>query len=322
MKVVVTGGAGFIGANLVRRLLKEKRDLRVVDNVSRGHSENLKGLDVEIVSADLRRLEEAQKALRDTDIVYHLAARVGSVKYLHESKAAELNTLQDNLLVDTNVFKVASVNGVRKVIYTSSVSVYPINKQVTTGVKFSEDDSNQVNPEGGYGWAKYIGESQLDLMENCVSGVARIFNAYGEYNDYGETAQVVPSLIKKAIIFPRQPFVVWGDGHQTRCLLYIDDCIDALLKLEKLASHPPLKVNIGDDRETTIKELAELIIKISGKPIHPRFDLSAPVGPVSRVPDISRARKKLDWQPRFSLEQGLRRTYSFMLDQLNDTPNN
>jgi GDP-D-mannose 3',5'-epimerase len=316
MKTVITGGAGFIGANLVRRLLSERRDLRVVDNVSRGHSENLRGLrDVEIMTADLRIFDQAEQALRDVDVVFHLAARVGSVQYLHGSKHAELTTLQDNLLIDTNVFK-AAARSESRVIYASSVSVYPIDRQNRTGAKFTESESSEVNPEGGYGWAKFIGEIQLGMMERCKSASARIFNAYGEYSDYGQSAQVVPSLIKKAIVFPSEPFIVWGDGSQTRCLLYIQDCIDALLELEKHASYPPRTVNIGSEQETTIRDLASLIIKISGKSIAPKFDSSAPVGPISRVPDTSKAKQILGWVPKVSLEEGLKRTYDFMSKQI------
>lgn len=312
MKTVVAGGAGFIGANLVRRLLKAGRDVRAVDNVTRRHKENLDGLDVEIVHADLRDYNQALRAVTDADVVYHLAARVGSVEYLHGTRLAELETLQDNLSIDVNVLRACREAFVNKVVYASSVSVYPIDRQATHGARFAEDDVYPINPEGGYGWAKLVGELQLDLMENCKSGIARIFNAYGEYCEYGATAQVVPSLIRKAILFPHERFTIWGDGDQTRCLLYIGDCVDALLKLEKRASYRPLKVNIGSEDEITIRKLAELIIQISGKNIEPKLDVGMPVGPVSRAPDVSKAKEVLSWTPRVSLQEGLRRTYDFV----------
>ena len=312
MKTIITGGAGFIGTNLVLRLLKEGRDITVIDNVERGHKENLEGLDVETIYADLRDYSQAAKAIQNADVVYHLAARVGSVNYLHGTNSAELETLQDNLLIDTNVFRACRESGVKKIVYASSVSVYPIEKQQVVGARFREEDIYPISPEGGYGWAKFMGEVQLGMTENCKSAIARIFNAYGEYNDYGEYAQVVPSLIKKALFYPKQPYVVWGDGNQTRCLLYIDDCIDALLKLEGAASYPPPRVNIGSEEETPIRELVRTIIKISGKEIEPEFDPSMPVGPRSRVPDTRKARELLGWEPRTPLEMGLRRTYAFI----------
>ena len=94
---------------------------------------------------------------------------------------------------------------------------------------FSEEDIYPINPEGGYGWAKLMGEIQLGMMEECKSAVARIFNAYGEYCEYEGTAQVVPALIRKAIRYPEEEFVVRGDESQSSNLIYIQDCIYALL---------------------------------------------------------------------------------------------
>ena len=317
MKTVVTGGAGFIGANLVRALLKEGREIRAIDNVSRGSSKNLEELPIEIVHADLRSYEQTSAALRGADCVYHLAARVGSVDFLHGGKAAELEALQSNVAIDTNVFRACIETNVEKIVYASSVSVYPIDLQDRVGTRFSEQYTHPINPEGGYGWAKLLGEIQLDLMEKCKSAAARIFNAYGEYNAFEKkTAQVVPALVRKAINYPSEDFVVWGDGNQTRNLIYIGDCIEALLKMEERASYPPLILNIGNPKTVTIRELAETVVKVSSKPIEMKFDSSKPVGPLSRIPDISRAERELNWEPKISLEEGLGKTYNWMSWQL------
>jgi len=312
MKTVVTGAAGFIGANLVRRLIQLGRDIRCVDNISRGKSTNLEGLPVDIVYADLRQYDQALKALDGADVVYHLAARVGSIDFLHGSSKAELDALQSNLAIDVNVFRACREVGVKKIVYASSVSVYPIDRQQRLGAIFKEDDIYPINPEGGYGWAKLMGEIQLGMMEECRSAAARIFNAYGEYCEYEGTAQVVPSLIRKAIRYPEEEFVVWGDGSQTRNLIYIQDCIDALLKMEEKASYPPLILNLGNEKTTTISELAETIVKVSGKRIEIRYDKSKPVGPLSRIPSIEKAVKELRWAPHTTLQSGLRLTYKWM----------
>ena len=312
MKTVVTGAAGFIGANLVRKLLGLGRDIRCVDNISRGKSRNLEGLPVDIVYADLRQYDQALKALDGADIVYHLAARVGSIDFLHGSSKAELEALQSNLAIDVNVFRACREVGVKKIVYASSVSVYPIDRQQKLDAVFKEEDIYPINPEGGYGWAKLIGEIQLGMMEECRSSAARIFNAYGEYCEYEDTAQVVPALIRKAIRYPEEEFVVWGDGSQTRNLIYIHDCIDALLKMEEKASYPPLILNVGNEKTTTIKELAETIVKVSGKKIEITYDKSKPVGPLSRIPSIKRVVEKLEWKPYTSLEDGVRSTYKWI----------
>ena len=312
MKTVVTGAAGFIGANLVRRLIQLGRDIRCVDNISRGKSKNLEGLPVDIIYTDLRHYDQAQKAVNGADIVYHLAARVGSIDFLHGDNYAELEALQSNLAIDVNVFRACREVGVKKIVYASSVSVYPIDRQQKLGVIFKEDDIYPINPEGGYGWAKLIGEIQLGMMEECKSAVARIFNAYGEYCEYEGTAQVVPALIRKAIKYPEEEFVVWGNGTQTRNLIYIQDCIDALLKMEEKVSYPPLILNIGNEKTTTVRELADTIVKVSGKRIEIKYDKSKPVGPLSRIPSMKKTERELRWTPHISLEEGVRLTYKWI----------
>ena len=311
----MTGAAGFIGANLVRRLLAEGRDIRAVDNISRGKSSNLQGLPLKVVYADLRQYDRALKAIEGAETVYHLAARVGSIDYLHGSSGAELEALQSNLAIDANVFKACRESGVKKIVYASSVSVYPIDRQQSLGAVFKEDDIYPINPEGGYGWAKLVGEIQLGMMEDCGSAIARIFNAYGEYCEYEGTAQVVPALIRKAINFPKENFIVWGAGSQTRNLIYIGDCVGALLEMEKKASYPPLVLNIGNRETTTIRELAETVVKVSGKQMPIRYDASKPVGPISRIPDTQRANTVLGWKAHTKLEDGVERTYCWMAAQ-------
>jgi nucleoside-diphosphate-sugar epimerase len=270
MSTVVTGGAGFIGCHLVKRLLDEGRDILVVDNFSRGSFENLRDVGAEkvkYVKADLRDYDQALAAIEGAETVYHLAAVVGSVEYLHGSEIAELRALQDNVVIDANVFRACLQHKVRKIVYASSVSVYPIDMQQKLDVVLSEEDLRYYNPEGGYGWSKLLGETQLSWMKNIDVGIARIFTVYGPGEPLDETAHAVPALIRKAIRYPEEDFVVWGNGEQTRSFMYISDCVEALVRLEEKASSPPLIVNIGSDKPTPIRVLAEKIVEISGKNI-------------------------------------------------------
>jgi nucleoside-diphosphate-sugar epimerase len=314
MSTVVTGGAGFIGCHLVKRLLDEGRDILVVDNFSRGSFENLRDVGAEKVKckkADLRDYEQTLAVLKDAETVYHLAAVVGSVEYLHGSETAELRALQDNLVIDANVFRACLQHKVRKIVYASSVSVYPIDMQQKLDVILSEEDLRYYNPEGGYGWSKLLGETQLNWMKNIDVGIARIFTAYGPCEPLDETAHAVPALIRKAIRYPEEDFVVWGNGVQTRSFMYVSDCVEALVRLEEKASSPPLIVNIGSDKPTPIRVLAEKIVEISGKNIEIKYDPTKPAGPLSRTADITKARKVLGWSPKVSLEEGLRKTYAW-----------
>jgi nucleoside-diphosphate-sugar epimerase len=131
------------------------------------------------------------------------------------------------------------------------------------------------------------------MMDECKSAVARIFNTYGEYCEYEGTAQVVPALIRKEVRNSAEEFMVWGDGSQTRNLIYIQDCLEALLKIEEKTSNPPVVLNVRNKKSTTIREPAEIIVNMSGKKTKIRYDVLKPVEPLGRVPSIGRARKKL-----------------------------
>ena len=144
-------------------------------------------------------------------------------------------------------------------------------------------------------------------------GIARIFHAYGP-NIYlkEDRSQVIGSLIRKAIRYPEEDFVVWGDGTQRRAFLYIDDFLDGLFRLDEyVETKGNLTVNLGSTEETTIKDLAETIIGISGKRITPKYDTTKPVGVLRRLPDLTRAEKTLGWRPKTKLADGLAKTYEW-----------
>jgi GDP-D-mannose 3', 5'-epimerase len=314
--VAVTGGAGFLGSHIVKKLEDEGREVSIVDDFSSGSLRNLAdaGVRRKCSVGDLRDYRFARRCLRGADTVYHFAAEVGSVSYLHGSNARELAALQSNLIIDANVFKACQENGVRTVIFASSVSVYPFDEQLGSRVQFREEDSERkVNPEGGYGWAKYIAEKQLSLMPEVSYGIARIFHAYGK-NIYlkPDRSQVIASLIRKAVRYPAEDFVVWGDGSQRRCFVYIEDALDALMRLEKhVVEHGSLTVNVGSTEETTVRELAERVIRLSKKDIPLRFDESKPTGALNRMPNLDRAKRVLGWSPTTSFSKGLKETFDW-----------
>lgn len=322
-KYLVTGGAGFIGSHLARRLLDEGRQVVIADDFSRGDSRNLSDLNIQTdcVDIDLKDYNRVLEIMDGVVCVFHLAARVGSVEYLHGSGMAELTALQTNLVIDANVFRACLEKNVRKIVYASSISVYPLKTQRNLNAVFSEDDIHPIDPEGGYGWAKLMGEIELGWMKDIDIGIARIFNIYGENAALGETGQVIPALIYKAISYPQEDFIVWGNGQQTRDFLYVADCVEALLKLEAKASNPPVIVNIGSGKTVPIRVIAEKTAGLSGKNPEIKYDVTRPVGPVSRTSDISRAQALLHWRPETSLDVGLARTYSWVEKRLNHTQN-
>ena len=336
MKTIVTGGAGFIGSHLVKELVNRGREVVVVDDLSSGSIGNLLNLglkrsDFEFKKLDLTDYHQTLEALKDGEIVFHLAARIGGIKFLHGSESAELLALQENLAIDANVFRACLERKIKKIIYPSSSAVYPLDKQFSFGTVFSEDDfplesivkdpkfrfKTPINPDGGYGLAKLLAEIQLNLIKETKVGIARIFNVYGENEPIGERAHAIFDLIRKAINFPEEKFTVWGSGHQSRDYIYVTDCVDSLIKLEeKISENSPLTLNIGSGKATSIKEIAEKIIKISGKDIKPSYDKNQPAGPLSRTANINRAKELLNWQPKVSLEEGLKKTYFWVQKKL------
>lgn len=321
MRVAVTGGAGFLGSHMVKSLTDQGHEVSVVDDFSAGSLQNLADLGVKqrCEVGDLRSYEFAKRSLRRAETVYHFAAEVGSVSYLHGSDARELAAMGSNLAIDASVIRACVENGVTTMVFASSVSVYPFDEQLGSNVSFKEEDSQRkVNPEGGYGWAKYIAEKQLSLMPDTSCGVARIFHAYGK-NIYlrPDRSQVIASLIRKALSYPDEGFDVWGDGGQRRCFVYIDDAVDALNRLEKhVTKQGDLTVNIGSTEEITVKQLAERIIRLSGKEIQLKWDKSKPTGALNRMPDLARIERTLGWRPSTPFSKGLAQTYEWAKSRL------
>ncbi|MDG7007118.1 MAG: NAD-dependent epimerase/dehydratase family protein [Nitrososphaerota archaeon] len=315
-EVVVTGGAGFLGSHIASRLVKEGYGVSIVDDFSAGSVRNLRdvGVGQKAVRGDLKDYEFARRSTKGADTVFHFAAEVGSVEYLHGSASRELAAMQANLVIDANVFRACLENKVKTVVYASSVSVYPFDRQQGGNAAFREEDSDEkVNPEGGYGWSKFVAEKQLSLMTGVRTGVARIFHAYGKniYLD-PDRSQVVGSLVRKAIRYPGEGFVVWGDGSQRRCFVYIDDALDGIFALwSHVEKKENLTVNIGSTEETSVLELARKVVSLSGKDIRMKFDPSKPKGALNRMPDLERARRVLGWAPRTPFDEGLPKTFEW-----------
>ena len=321
VKAIVTGAAGFIGSHLSKRLEADGYSLLLLDDFSRGKKRYLDYLDVKTkcMKYDLTNLNNNSDSIfKDVDVVFHIASKIGGNQYLHGSPENELSALQTNLLIDRNVFNACFKHKVPRIVYTSSVSVYNTRQQMENNdAKFTEDSikSTKIDPEGGYGWAKYIGEKQLELLSKVGTntGIIRIFKSYGPCDDYSDkSGQVVCSLMRKAINYPKERYVVWGDGTVTRCLVYIDDLIDGIIKVANYTEEESITVNMGGQFPIPIIQLSKYIIKIAGKNIIQEHDMGAPVGVKSRIPVLERAKEILNWQPTTTLEAGLKETYKWM----------
>lgn len=324
-RVLVTGGAGMIGANLVRRLRAEGADVIVVDNLWRGRLENLRdedGTPLIDLERDFHRLDLAVPGALDglldgVDYVYHLADVVAGIGYVFDNQGS---IFRQNVLINSNVVASVRERPVAGYVYVGTACSFPAHLQSgPDAAPLREDDLYPASPESAYGWSKLMGQYEAELLElerGIPVSVLMLHNVYGTPTDYSDRrGQVIPSLVRKAIAYPDEPFVVWGSGAQGRAFVHVDDVVDALVATIP-AGFGHGAIQIGPDVCTSIREVAEHVVAISGKEIRVEYDLSAPEGDRGRCADYAKARALLGWSPRVALEDGLERLYSWLEPRL------
>ena len=320
-RVLVTGGAGFIGSTLVRALTAAGASVRVVDDLSRGRLENLLGKDgqwlvdpeSDFVRVDLSRNDCCMEYVRDADVVYHLADVVGGVSY---ALTHEPFIFRQNILINSNVLHATIANGIRGYVYVGTACSFPQHLQRSDEpIPLVEDQTYPAWPESSYGWSKLLGEYEATLAGDSGLldvGILRLHNVYGPGCRYdGDYAQALPSLIRKAVRYPEEDFVVWGSGNQYRDFLFVDDAVDALLRVFAYGMNQGV-VQVASGRAVYIREAAEMVASLSGKALRPRFDTTRPEGDRGRIGSNDRAREVLGWEPQWSFESGLESTYAWV----------
>jgi nucleoside-diphosphate-sugar epimerase len=317
-KVLITGGAGFIGSNLAEELVRLGSSVRVADNLERGREEYLLPVrgKIDFMKLDLTSREACKKACEDAEIIFHLASKVGGIGY-YMQKPGEV--IRNNILMDTLVFQAAIETKVERYLYASSAHVYPIELQLSTdSVPIRERQAYPANPELSYGWAKLIGEKMIEyrIQEGSPTrcAIVRLIGAFGKNQDLDlETGSAIPVFCRRVIEYPtRKPFVIWGTGQETRSYCYVVDVIEGmLLSVEKLTGVQLAgPINLGSEGRISMEELARMIIDISGKQIDIVKDLSKQTVIWGQAVDCSEARDLLDgWHPRTSLADALKLTY-------------
>jgi len=326
MNVVVTGGAGMIGSNLVRKLVLEGHSVKVIDNLWRGSLDNLKdiecntfSIDKNFILADLTNFSEWNEAFIDCDVVYHLADIVAGIGYVFKNQG---HIFRQNFLINTNVFYAIKLHKVKRLIYVGTACSFPQELQNSvTAVPLVEQQQYPANPESAYGWSKLMGEYEALLLEKETDTdvvILSFHNVYGYPTDFSSSrSQVIPSLIYKTLNIETTELEVWGDGTQGRAFVYIDDIIQALfLAIEK--GEGKGVIQIGPDHCTTIKEVSETIIQITKSNKKIIYDITKPKGDIGRCANYSKAKSCLGWEPKVNLEEGLTKTIEWIKSKIND----
>lgn len=306
MKALVTGGAGFIGSNLVRLLLKNNYSVSVLDDLSTGYQKNLHGLDVKFFQGDICDAALAETAVEGADVVFHLAASVGRQKSLNNPQRDS----EVNLIGTTNILEAAKKHGVGRVVYTSSAAIF--GELVTMPI--AED--HPINPDSPYGVSKLAGEKQA----LCYAGLygmrvvcLRYFNVYGINQRFDAYGNVIPIFAKR--LHTRLPITIYGDGEQTRDFVNVKDVAMANFLSATVASQSGV-YNIGSGTNITINTLAEMMKEISGIDVPVEYAPMRPADVKHCRAEISKVQGDLGFKPDSDIKSGLTEYLNWFMEDI------
>ncbi len=313
-KAVVCGAGGFIGGHLVKSLQKQGIDVvRAVDvKPVDGWYQAAEG--VENLSLDLKEKENCDRAVEGAELVYQLAADMGGMGFIENNKALCMLSV----LTNTHMLMAAKDAGVQRFFYSSSACVYNGEKQTTPDVvALKESDAYPALPEDGYGWEKLFSERMCRHFEEdfgLVCRVARYHNVYGPYGTWNGGREKAPAAICRKVLEAvnsgKLEIEIWGDGHQTRSFMYIDDCVQGTQMIMNSGIDEP--INLGSSELVTINQLVDMVEDIAGVKLERRYNLSAPKGVNGRNSDNTMICEKLGWEPSIRLRDGLEKTYRWI----------
>jgi len=317
-KIVVCGGGGFIGGHLVAELQRRGfSNIRSVDVKPMSNWYQVND-DVDNLVLDLKDLPSCRTALQGARIVYNLAADMGGMGFIESNKALCMLSV----LINTHLLMASHEIGVERFFFASSACVYNADKQRDPNVTaLKESDAYPAMPEDGYGWEKLFGErmcrhfwEDFGVLTRC----ARYHNVYGPLGTYQGGREKAPAAVCRKIIEAKlsgkHEIEIWGDGHQTRSFMYIDDCLKGTIDI--MASDILEVLNLGSSELVSINQLVDIVEEIAGIKVKRSYNLNAPKGVNGRNSDNTRIQELLNWEPGTRLRDGMAKTYAWIYDQM------
>ncbi len=319
--IVVCGGGGFIGGHLVADLLRQgHHDIRAVD---------LKPFDewyqrfpeVDNLQLDLQDKGACETALHDARMVYNLAADMGGMGFIENNRCLCMLSV----LINTHLLMAAKKFRVERYFYASSACVYNADKQRDPNVTaLKEADAYPAMPEDGYGWEKLFSERMCRHFREdfgIETRMARFHNVYGPNGTWVGGREKAPAAVCRKVIEAqlsgKHQIEIWGDGHQTRSFMYIDDCLKGTQAILQSQIVEPL--NLGSDELVSINQLVDLVEGIAGVKLERNYNLKAPKGVNGRNSDNTLIKQCLGWAPGIRLRDGLEKTYRWIYDEIRRT---
>ena len=314
---VVTGAGGFIGGHLVADLRRQGyRRIRAVD-IKPLNDWYQRFPDVENLSLDLNVKENCEAAAKDARQIFNLAANMGGMGFIEKNKALCMLSV----LINTHMLQAAQKYGAEKYFYSSSACVYNGDKQRDPDCPaLKEEDAYPALAEDGYGWEKLFSERMCRHFREDYglrTRVARFHNVYGPWGTWRGGREKAPAAICRKVIAAKLSgnleIEIWGNGHQTRSFMYIDDCVEGIQKINDSEILEP--INLGSSELVSINHLVDIAEEIGGVKLKRTYDLKAPKGVNGRNSDNTLIRHYLSWEPGTRLRDGLEKTYAWIYDQ-------